>query len=723
MIQDFRFALRLLAKDRTFTVTALLTLAVCIAANTAMLSVVRSVILKPLPFRDSDRIVLLYNSYPNAGAPRVGASVPDYFDRQKEVPALDSDALFRTEGVTLGDESGAERLTSLRATPSLFRMIGAQAVQGRIFTEAEGEPGKDQVALLSYGLWQRKFAGGAVVGRSIRLNGSACRIVGVLARDFSFLQNDTDLFVPASFRPEDKADNRRHSNNWQMVGRVAPGSTIELVRRQVDALNAANDERFPEFRQVLKDAGFRTVVVFLQDDLVRDVRAALYLLWGGVVFVLIIGCVNVANLVIVRASGRTRELATRHAVGGALGRLARQLLTEAVVLSAAGGGLGLLLGWWALRFVKALDLDQLPRGYEIGLDGFSVAAIAGLTLVVGLALGLAPVAKLRRMNLNVELREESRGGTAGRRANLVRSALAMAQVAIALVVLAGAGLLFASFRAVMRTDLGFRPDHVATVALSLPGTAYKDGPAKVGFEQRALEAIRRLPDVDAAGGTTLVPFSGDVSNNVILAEGHVMKPGESLLAPSTGTVTSGYFEAMGVALRSGRFFDQRDTADAPKVVVIDDRLARAFWPDRDAVGRRLYRPGDPKDLTRITPQTQFFTVVGVIKEMQLLDPRGDIKPVGTVYFPYRAEHRQHADARREAPSRGGHREQRPARARGHRPAGAGVPAAHDAGVDRSGAGRPPGADADCHRVRRGRAVPLRRGRLRSAGLRRRAASP
>ncbi len=634
MLQDLRFALRLLVRDRTFTITALLTLAVCIGANTAMLSVVRSVLLEPLPFRDAARIVLLYNSYPNAGAPRVGAAVPDYYDRQTSVPALDQQALFRNEGMTLGDESGAERLTSLRATPSFFRMLGAAPAQGRIFNEAEGEPGKDRVVLLSYGFWQRKFGLTPVGDRKIRLNGAEYQVVGVLSRDFTFLQNDIDVFVPASFRPDDKGDNRRHNNNWQMLGHVGAGATIDQVRHEVDALNAGNDQRFPEFKKILKDAGFRTVVVFLQDDVVRDVKSALYLLWGGVLFVLVIGCVNLANLVVVRASGRTRELATRHAIGADLGRLARQLLTETAVLAVTGGGLGVLVGWWALKSAKALHLDQLPRGYEIALDPVTVASIVGLTLLVGVVLGLAPIAKLRRMNLNVELREEGRGGTAGRRANLIRSGLAMAQVAIALVVLAGAGLLFASFRAVMRADLGFRPARVATVTVSLPGTTYKDGPALVGFEQRALDAVRALPQVEAAGGTTLVPFSGNVTNSVILAEGHVMKPGESLLAPSFGTVTAGYFESMGVVLQGGRFFDRRDTRDSPKVVVIDDRLANVFWPGRDAVGRRLYFPDDRSDLTKITPKTVFLTVVGVIREMQMLDPRGDITPVGTVYFPY-----------------------------------------------------------------------------------------
>ncbi len=635
LFQDVRFGLRLLSKDRTFTLTALLTLAVCIGANTAMFSIVRSVVMKPLPFPESDRVVLLYNSYPNAGAPRVGAAVPDYFDRLTAVPALDQQALFRREGMTFGDANGAERLASIRATPSFFRLVRAQPVQGRIFRDDEGEPGQDREVMLSFGFWQRKFGGDpAAIGRSIRLNGNPYQVVGILPREFTFLQKDIDIFLPAAFTPADKADNRRHSNNWQMVGHLAPGATIDRVREQVDALNAANDTRFPEFHQILKDADFHTVAVFLQDDVVRDVKGVLYLLWGGVLFVLVIGCVNIANLVIVRSSGRTREMATRHAIGGDLGRLARQLMTETVLLALAGGVVGILLGWYGVRSVAALNLDQLPRGYEITLDPVTVVVTLALTMLVGVFLGIAPVVRLWRLNLNVELREESRGGTSGRRANLLRQALATVQVAIALVLLIGAGLLLASFRAVMHLDFGFEPANVATATVNLPATSYAKPASLVTFEQRALGAIRALPGVAAAGATTILPFSGDMDNNVILAEGYVMKPGESLLAPTSGVVTEGYFESMSVPLVSGRFFDARDTADATPVAMIDERLANKFWPGRDAVGRRLYHPTDPKDITKITAETRFLNIVGVIKEMRLMDPGNGVTPVGAYYLPY-----------------------------------------------------------------------------------------
>jgi predicted permease len=634
-IQDVRFALRLLVKDRSFTVTALLTLAVCIAANTAMFSIVRSVLLKPLPFPDSERIVLLYNSCPNAGAPRVGAAVPDYFDRVTAAPALDEQALFRTEGMTLGDANGAERLTSFRAMPAFFRMVRIQPIAGRIFTEEEGETGKNTKVLLSYGFCLRKFGDtGSAVGKTLRLNGNQFDIVGVMPRSFTFLKNDIDIYTPAAFNADSKADNQRHSNNWQMVGHLKAGATIDQVRQQVDALNAQNDTRFPEFRQILKDARFHTVAVFLHDDLVRDVKTVLYLLWGGVVFVLIIGCVNIANLVMVRASARQREMATRHAIGGDLGRLARQLFTETTMLAVSGGAMGVLLGWWGIRSLAAMSLDQLPRGYEISLDPVVVAVIGGITLAVGVLLGIAPVLRLWRMNLNAELREETRGGTASRRANIVRRVLATTQVAIALVLLVGAGLLLASFRAIMHVDVGFEPDQVFTATMNLAGSTYREDAALVTFKTRAMEAIRALPNVTGAGMTTNVPFSGNVNNNVIMAEGYVMKPGESLLAPTQSIASDGYFESMRIPLAKGRYFDARDTKDATQVVIIDERLANKFWPDRDPIGRRLYQPSDAKDLQKITKDTKFFLIVGVVKDVQFADPSADFTPVGTFYFPY-----------------------------------------------------------------------------------------
>jgi predicted permease len=643
-LQDLRYAVRLLAKDRSFTITALVTLAVCIAANTVIFGIVRSVLFKPLPIPDAGELVMVYNSYPHAGYPRAATAVPDYFDRLVEVPALADQALFQRTDVTFGGDRGAEQVIGLRVTPSFFTLARMQPVEGRVFRAEEGQPGSDGQAILAHGFWQRAFGGDrSVVGSTIRIDGRSRTVVGIAPAEFTFVWDDIDLFVPAAFTAEDKSFERRHSNNWQMVGRIAPGSSLFEAQQQVDALNAANNERFPEFRQILEDAGFRSVVVYLQDDVVRDVEAVLYLLWGGVLFVLVIGCVNIANLVLVRSSARARELATRHAIGADLGRLARQLLTETTLLSLSGGVLGLVLGFWAVRWVGALNLSQLPRSHEIALDPAGAATMLAISGCVGVVLGLVPAVRLRRMNLNLQLREESRGGTSGRRAQVARRVLATAQIAIAFVLLIGAGLMLSSFRAVLGLDLGFAPERVHAAHVTLPPADYPDGAARKAFFERALEAVQAIPEVETAGATNTLPFTGDHNDSVILAEGYEMKPGESLISPTLNIVTPGYFESMQVDLVDGRLFEQVDTTGTVPVIVIDDRLARRFFQDGKAVGRRFYFPTTLEDITAITDETVFMTVVGVIREIRVDDPRAENAPVGAYYLPLTGRGRQAPD--------------------------------------------------------------------------------
>lgn len=634
-LQDLRFGARLLVKDRSFALTTLLTLAVCIGANAAIFSIVRSVLLRPLPVPNSDRLVFMCNSYPNAGAPRASTGVPDYFDRLREMTVFDEQAIYRRSGLTLGSEGGADRLQGVRATPSFYRIVGVTPVKGRIFRNEEGEEGKDRVVMLSHAAWQQRFGGNPdIVGQTIRLSGLPYEIVGVMPSDFKFLWNEIDIWVPAAFTAREKSDESRHSNNWNMIGRLKPNATLAQVQQELDALNARNDVRFPEFHQILKDAGFGSFALFLQDEVVREVRPVLYLLWGGVAFVLLIGCVNIANLVVIRSSARTRELATRHAIGAGMGRLSRQLLTETVLLSTLGGLAGVALGWWALRSVTALRLDQLPRGYEIALDPVSVLVMGALAVGVGLIIGLVPVLRLMRLNVNSTLREEGRAGTSSRGTNLLRRGLATAQVALAFALLVGAGLLLASFRAVLKLDPGFDPRNVITAAISLPSSSYKDAAAVIGFTTRALASVRGLPGVESAGLTSQLPFTADHSDSVILAEGYTMQPGESLISPVQSFATDGYFEAMKIPLVRGRYFDARDTAEAPKTIIVDERLAKKFWPGQDPIGRRTYLPTSAKDVFTITPKTTFMTVVGVVKEVQMADPVSEFKPVGAYYIPH-----------------------------------------------------------------------------------------
>ncbi len=633
-IQDIRFAFRVLAKDRSFTATVLLTLAICIGANAAIFAIVQSVLLRPLPVPEPDRLVNIFNSYPNAGSERASNGVPDYYDRLAAMDTMEELALYRRTGATIGFENAAERLIGVQATPALFRLLRAKPALGTAFSEADGEPGRDAKVIISHGLWQTRYGARAdILGQQMRINGVQRDIVGVMPADFQFLWPDVVLWMPLAFTPADKADDRRHSNSYQMVGRLAAGATREQAQAQLDAINARNDERFPHFREILKDAGFHTRAVAFQDDLVRDIKPVLYLLWGGVLFVLLIGAVNITNLVIVRSSTRQRELATRRAIGAGIGRLARQLVTETMLLAAAGGVIGVLLGRWALALVPTLGLDEMPRGHEITMEPATMAIILGLALLVGLLVSLVPVVRVWKLNLNLALRDEGRGGTASRGSMFARRALATAQVGFAFLLLIGAGLLFASFRQVLGIDPGFEAKGVVAGYVSLPRARYTaDDPIR-SFAARTLEKVRAIPGVEAAALTDTLPFGGDYSDSVILAEGYVMSPGESLISPITNAVSDGYFEMMHIDLVAGRTFDRRDTATSPQVIIVDRKLARKFWAGTDPIGRRMFSPGSAEELLKPGPNSRYFTVVGVVDDVPLIGLTEETRRVGAYYFP------------------------------------------------------------------------------------------
>jgi len=455
----------------------------------------------------------------------------------------------------------------------------------------------------------------------------------VMPKGFYFLNPDVMLWRPLAFTNEQKADSQRHSNNWQNIARLKPGATVQQAQQQVDALNKANLDRFPQYKELLINAGFHTTVVPLQEDVVRDIKKTLYLMWGGALFVLLIGCVNVANLVLVRSRARIKELATRLALGAGRLRVGRQLVVESVLLTMLSAAVGLLVGYGTLRLLGTINIQDLPRGQEIRLDGVVIAYTLGISALIGLILGLIPVANVLPANLTTVLREEGRSGTAGRGARTLRRTLVVAQVAFAFVLLIGAGLLFASFRQVLAVDPGFNPDGVLTASINLPRSRYADDKALVGFTNEALRRIRALPGVSVAGATDTIPFGGNNSDSVILAEGYQMKPGESVISPSSVDVTPGYFEAMQARLVAGRFIDERDGHDAPKVIMVDETLAKRFWPNRDPIGRRMFKPTDINNLLAITEKTVFLTVVGVVKDLKLHDLTEGKTTVGAYFFP------------------------------------------------------------------------------------------
>lgn len=640
LLQDLRFAVRVLWKDRSFAVTTMATLALCLAANVAIFAIVDGVLLKPLPFDQPDRLVQISNRYPGAGVEVAGSGVPDFFDRLSGLTAAEEIAMYRESGVTVSGSglSDAERIQAMTVTPSFFRVLKVRPQRGQAFTDAQGEIGQEKVVILSHGFWQRVFGGrDEAIGQDLRLGGEPYRIVGVMAADFRFLDPDVQLYRPAAFTAQDKSDESRHSNNWEQFARLKAGATIEQAQSQLDAINAANFDRFPGWREILTNARFGTSVVDFQENLIGEQRSTLSMLWGGAIFVLLIGCVNVANLALVRSTARVRELATRHALGASFARLSRQSLTESLVLAAAGGAAGLGLGWWALQAAPFFGFDRLPTGIDVHIDSRVVGFTTMLVALVGVVVGLIPIVAMRRANIAQVVREEGRSGTQGRGPRLMRRILVTSQVAFALMLLIGAGVLLASFDRVLRIDPGFRPENVLTGTISLPAARYATDESVRATTERLLERVRAVPGVVAAGATTTIPFGGSYSDSVILAEGYQMQPGESLISPGQMSVTDGYFEAMGVTLVSGRLFNAGDIEGRPKVLVIDEMLAKRFWPNGDAVGRRMYQPTSAANVLAKPAEEDMLTVVGVIAPMRI---RGVIdsasnRRTGNYFYPIR----------------------------------------------------------------------------------------
>lgn len=634
LIREVKYSLRSLLRDKGFAATVLLTLAVCIAANTATFAIVNSVVLRPLPVPEADQIVLMSNHYPKAGAGEMEfSSAGDYYDRLRAVPALREQALFDFDNEPLEVNGMPEQVSGMAVTPSLFPLLRVAPAHGRSFSETEGERGNEQKVILSDALWRTLYGGDLnAIGRQVRFGGRAYTIVGIMAPGFDFVDPKVRFWRPLAFTAEQKT--AHHNNNWYNIGRLKPGATVAQVQAQLDALNAANLERFPQFKELLINAGFHSTAEPLQHMIVKDVERTLYLLWGGAIFVLLIGALNLANLGFARLTIRRKEMATKLALGGGRLQILRQSIVENVLIAVTGGGAGILLGMALLRGLAATGFDNFPRAAEVHSGGLVVVAALGMSAAVGVLMGLLPLIDGFNFDVNRVLRDDSRSGTSSVRTRRLRQVLVGAEIGFAFVLLAGAGLLFASFRNLLEVDPGFTRDGVLTASTMAPRSKYADDPALTGLMRRSLDAIRTLPGVISAGATTSIPFGSDHSDNVIFAEGYVTKPGESVISPSQVVVTPGYFETMRIGLASGRTFSDQDTATAQQAIIVDEKLARHFWPNQDAIGRRMYQPQDPNDLTHTDKNTRWLKVVGVVHSIRLTDLAGTGSPAGAYYVPY-----------------------------------------------------------------------------------------
>jgi predicted permease len=621
---NLRFALRQLRKAPAFTLTALATVAICLGANLAIFAVIKSVLLRPLPFPQPDRLVTIFNTYPKAGVENDGASITNYYERRGNIPAFESLSMYMERAETVGDPGSMQQEEIVRISPEFFTTLGVSPAIGRNFTDEETDPQKN-VIILTDAFWRQNFNSDPnILGRDTRINGIPRKIVGVLPPAFRFLSSEARVFLPIKSGMEERGPKARHSGGGgtHMIARLKPGATITEAQAQIDAHNTAVEEDNPEAK-MMAEAGFRSLVVPLHADHVRSIRPTLLLMQGGVFFLLLIGAVNLINLFLIRASDRAKEMAIRQSMGASRGHVVRQVVTETVLLTASGGLLGVLVGACGTHLLQVLGANRLPLGAQIAFDGW----LASIGLVGSVVLGVViamPIAWFNlRSHLANALQSESRTGTINRATQRLRHGFIVAQIALAFVLLAGAALLGLSLKKAMAVSPGFRPDHVLTGECTVSWDLQRE---RVGIVDRLLESIRQQPGIAATGTITNIPLSGDSGKTAVTPKGYVPPQGQSVHGHYSYAVHGEYFSALGIDLREGRFLTSADSHRAERVCVVDEDLARRYWPNGGALGQRIAL-GDEKD------DAKLFTVVGVVgavKQAALTEAQGQ----GAVYLPY-----------------------------------------------------------------------------------------
>ncbi|HTQ56700.1 MAG TPA: ABC transporter permease [Bryobacteraceae bacterium] len=605
LLRDLRYAARILRRSPGFALTAVLTLALGIGANTAIFSVVNATLLRPLPFPHPEQIVAIQNQYKAIGLDSASASVLDYLDYRKQRQLFSEVAAVDSGDFNLTGIDRPERLQCGIATSGLFPVLGVQPILGRVFTYDEDQPGRNSVVVLTEGLWKRRFGGDpSVIGRTLHLNGKPYTVVGVVPSILQWFA-PLDAWIPTGFTAEDMAPSHRTTQYLFVVARLQRGVSLARARAGMAAFGATLAKSYPD--QYPPSSGWAIRVDSLNELLVGDVRPALLVLLAAVGFVLLIACANVANLLLARAVARTHELSVRAALGAAKWRIARQLLTESLLLGLLGGGGGALLGSWGVGLLVKYGPQQLPRLDEVSMDGRVLAFTAVISLITGLLFGLAPVLQLATANLHDLLKLGARGAVGGLRRHRTRSALVMVEVAMSLVLLVAAGLLLRSFAGLEKVDPGFHAHNVLTFGVALPPAQY-DTPARTaGFFHAFLDRVSALPGVEATGAVNPLPFSGSNSSGSFLIEGQNVPEGGTAPHADQRIVTPGYFAAMGIPLRRGRLLNDVDREGAPLAVLIDEALAQQYWKGVDPIGRHLRRPGEKRP---------WATVVGIVGHVQ-----------------------------------------------------------------------------------------------------------
>lgn len=616
--QDLRFGARFLRRHPSVTTLALLTLSLCIGANTAIFSVINGVLLEPLPFPRPEQLTVVIESAPKLGFPEMGGSPPNFNDWRSRNQVFSSLAAFRRRRFTLTGSGGEpQALAGAAVTGDFFRTLGVPALAGRLVGPEDDRPGAEKVAVMGAGLWHQRFGGDpGIVQRRITIDGSSYTVVGVAPLTLQY-PGKSQLWVPLAL---DYAKERRGAHYLGVLGRLEPGVSLARAKEEMSAIAARLERQYPA-----EDTGWGVVLMRLQDLTVEDIRPALDMLQLAVWVVLLIGCVNVANLLLARMISREGEIAVRAALGAGRRRLVLQIAAESMILFLAGGALGLLVAWWGTRSLVALDPDVFPRTEAIGIDARVLAYTLVVSVVTGALCGLVPALASTGRNLYGSLRTGSRAMMGGRRGPRARRILVPGELALALTLLVGAGLLIQSFRRLQAVDVGFQPRGVITARLSLPASRYPEPAPQAAFVQRVLQRIGALPGVVQAAAIDALPLAQGGQFVEVTAEGSPRAPGEDHSGHGS-LVSPDYFAAMRIPLLEGRSFSERDDLESLPVTIVSRFTAARLWPGQDPVGRRVTFGRLP---TR--PDAQWWQVIGVVGDVR--DTDVGVKPQVAIYIP------------------------------------------------------------------------------------------
>ncbi|HEY7181697.1 MAG TPA: ABC transporter permease, partial [Blastocatellia bacterium] len=596
--QDLRYGFRGLGRKPGFTAVAIIALALGIGANTAIFSVINSVLLRPLAYQDPEALVVINHDYPKINL-KASVSAIGYTHYRDNAKSFESVAAVTGGGFNLTGGGDPEQLNGSLVTHNFFSALGARPALGRLFLPEEDQPGRNKVVVFSHGFWQRRFGGDpGVVNKTITLNDESYTVVGVMPPSFQFgreLGRVVDLWTPIAFTPEQLSYNRLTNENLFVFARLKSGVRIGQAQAELDTI-AANLRQ--QYMPGADRSNWGLVTQPFNELVVGEIRLALLILMGIVGLVLLIACANVANLLLARAADRQKEMAIRTALGAGRWRVIRQLLTESALLAVIGGALGLSLAWLGINALVKVNQVQIPRANEIGLDWRVLAFTLGVSLATGVVFGLVPALQISKADLHETLKEGGRTGASGARA-WVRNTLVVLEMALALVVLISAGLLIRSFWRLQQVNPGFAPQNTLAMSLALPATKYREPAQRANFYKEALRRIRALPGVQSAGAISNLPMSGDNSSGSFRIEGREVPQGQSPPHGDRWAATTDYFSTMKIPIVRGRFFDDRDTTESQPVAIIDEAMAGKYWPDENPLGKRItFQSRDNKPVWR-----------------------------------------------------------------------------------------------------------------------------